>query len=794
MLPVSALAASWNPTDEITITVDVFDISANQLHRGVGTDTVTKGDEKIQSDNYQIPALSKFTSQPYGRVQQVTGNWYGVYSSCNVGTNVVFSCNSSVARITYWVSYFGSGGSGGGNSGSGSGDIGSGGSYRWTQKLVYHSNYPDGTDYTQTFTYQIQSYSKLYTYFSLKSLADLGFTTPSGYTYAGWYTAAVGGGKTSQVQFNHDNHSDLHVYAHWDGAPVDPASYYVITYMDGSDKVGENTVVAGESTTTMSALVKDGLNFLGWSKTNGGAADYQADQNFTPTDNLTVYAVWEDVSAGKPDAPSGALAGSFVTVDCVNTSAGHADKTYGLLEGSYTPGAVASSSTDGYACQITVQPDVYVAQYSRDLSKAHTLNPDTQSAQTLALRYEGGAWTADAPITFAVICDAQVPSSAEVIFQVVNGTWSDDTNTPKTVAVPLTGGKGTLDNADVPTGMKAGSGYTGGAWDITPNTAAGGITADVTYTYSFTADSGSGGSTTTYYTLTYESNGGAKYVSERYRSGTTVTLEKTPVREGYAFTGWYSDQGLTQRITQVKMTGNKTVYAGWRASPIPSMLNGDDHFAYIIGFPDGTVRPLDKISRSEVAAIFFRLLNSDVREQNFTAASSFTDVQPGDWYNAPVATMAALGVIRGRSAEDFDPNAFITRAEFAAICARFDVNLMASESSFTDISGHWAEAEIRKAAAQGWVMGYPDGTFRPDHLITRAEAMTMINRVLCRIPEETGDLLSGMNKWPDNADPDAWYYLAVQEATNSHDFNSKGEIYEHWTKLTDVPDWASYEH
>ena len=160
---------------------------------------------------------------------------------------------------------------------------------------------------------------------------------------------------------------------------------------------------------------------------------------------------------------------------------------------------------------------------------------------------------------------------------------------------------------------------------------------------------------------------------------------------------------------------------------------------------------------------------------------------------ARVSAVNTLGVVKNRTAENFDPNAPITRAEFAAICARFDTSKRDGDSNFTDISGHWAEAEIERAASLGWIMGYTDGTFRPENYITRAEAMTMINRVLNRLPEDEDDLLDGMNFWPDNK-PGDWYYLAVQEATNSHDFTRKGDaVHEHWTEMTTNPDWSRYQ-
>ncbi len=301
---------------------------------------------------------------------------------------------------------------------------------------------------------------------------------------------------------------------------------------------------------------------------------------------------------------------------------------------------------------------------------------------------------------------------------------------------------------------------------------------------------GSGGHTK--YILHYESNGGTDYKDERYNKNTVIKLDKTPIRENYTFTGWYADEALSQRITNIKMTVNKTVYAGWKSTGIPEWLNGKDHFAYVVGYVDGTVRPLNQISRAEVATIFFRLLNEDIRKDNLTQSNSFTDVKEGMWHNTPISTMSQMGILFGRTPEQFDPNAPISRAEFAAICARFDNSEQHGHSDFTDIAGHWAEQEIERAASLGWISGYTDGTFRPNNAITRAEAMTMINRMLKRLPENEDDLLEDMNSWPDNR-PTDWYYLDVQEATNSHEYTRKDDaIHEHWVTLMKDPDWTQY--
>lgn len=332
------------------------------------------------------------------------------------------------------------------------------------------------------------------------------------------------------------------------------------------------------------------------------------------------------------------------------------------------------------------------------------------------------------------------------------------------------------------------SGYTFTGWE--PSVAAT-VTDNAVYTAQWAKNSSSSHHSTRY-TLHYESNGGTAYKDERCSSGTKVTLDKVPIRESYTFTGWYTDEELTDKITSVTMTSDKTVYAGWVATGVPDMLNGDDHDAYVIGYPDGNVHPQGNISRAETATIFFRLLKADTRDGNLTAENVFADVANGKWFNKAVSTMAKLGIVKGRSAETFAPDAPITRAEFAAICARFNTKPTNTSNSFSDISGHWAEAEIERAVAFGWIAGYSDGTFRPSNYITRAEAMTMINRVLCRMPQDEKDLLRTMVVWPDNK-PTDWYYLAVQEATNSHEFERKGAVNETWTKLTSAPDWTRYQ-
>ena len=226
---------------------------------------------------------------------------------------------------------------------------------------------------------------------------------------------------------------------------------------------------------------------------------------------------------------------------------------------------------------------------------------------------------------------------------------------------------------------------------------------------------------------------------------------------------------------------------------VPTGLNGDDHYAYIVGYPNGNVEPNGNITRAEVATIFFRLLTEEVRTANSTQSNSLSDVTRGQWFNHAVSTLSSMGIVKGHNDGTFAPNAPITRAEFAAIAARFDDKNTDTSSKFTDIASHWAKNEIGIAANKGWINGYPDGTFRPNQYITRAESMTLVNRVLNRLPENSSDLLNSMIKWPDNSDASAWYYLAVQEATNSHYYKTKENKFEKWTELRKTRDWTELE-
>ena len=289
-------------------------------------------------------------------------------------------------------------------------------------------------------------------------------------------------------------------------------------------------------------------------------------------------------------------------------------------------------------------------------------------------------------------------------------------------------------------------------------------------------------------------------------------------KSGARFDGWYSTDGtlLSTDLTFVPTKADgavwqgTTYYARFSAqrrpstpstpakpdetkpmlAPIPEMLNGEDHYAYLLGYEDGTVHPNGSISRAEVATVLFRLLKDDVRMQNLTKDNAYSDVSDTAWYSTAVSTLSKMGVISGYPDGTFRPNAPITRAEFAAMIARFDETAKSADTPFTDISGHWAENAIGKAYGNGWVEGSSKTVFCPESNLTRAETATLLNRVLHRLPEKESDLLANQIVWPDNPET-FWGYLAIQEATNSHEYERKADgVHETQTAKRENRDWS----
>ena len=331
-------------------------------------------------------------------------------------------------------------------------------------------------------------------------------------------------------------------------------------------------------------------------------------------------------------------------------------------------------------------------------------------------------------------------------------------------------------------------------------------------------------------TLSYDLNGGIFFKAHQYddqtvRYGTKLTAEEAPFRSGFKFVGWNDGAKLYQAGDTIVMTADTTLKAVWsyknNTNPIPpivpskpstkptetpvkdnsdkepsgaieeeevtyptkndaALLDSENHIAYVNGYNDGTVRPEAKITRAEAATMFYRLLNEDVKAEYETDENEFSDVSEADWYCTEVSTLANIGIFGGYPDGSFRPDAYITRAEFAAICARIDGEDADETAEYSDIDGHWAADEISRVAELGWVKGYTDGTFRPNQQITRAEAMAVINRITERNPETKADLLDSMKTWVDNTE-DKWYYIDVQEATVAHDYERKDNGREAWT-------------
>ena len=302
-----------------------------------------------------------------------------------------------------------------------------------------------------------------------------------------------------------------------------------------------------------------------------------------------------------------------------------------------------------------------------------------------------------------------------------------------------------------------------------------------------------------FHTLTFDTMGGSKIAPETVRHGLTVAKPKDPINGGYIFDGWYTDKTFRHRYDfSTPLTEDITIYAKWFLIVLPGVtvkkntpkLNTADHFAYVQGYPDGTVKPAGNITRAETAAILFRLMDDASRKTYYSTKSGFRDVASGSWYNTYVATLNNAGVITDSSNGYFRPNEAITRAELAAMLAKFSETTGAA-NYFNDVSAkYWAANAIAICAKLGWINGYPDGTFRPDKNVTRAELMAMINRATGRAPKSADAFLPGMKTWIDNTS-DKWYYLDVQEATNSHSYTVKGS--ETWTALTSDPNWSLYE-
>ena len=627
------------------------------------------------------------------------------------------------------------------------------------------------------------------------------FEAPEGYSFGGWYTEAACTNEfsdTTTVLM-----SDLYLYAKWIPNP------YTVTWKNegttlGTEKVAYNHKPTQSYTPTKEADNDYTYTFKGWA-VNGDTSNIVESTDIAVTADVTYVAVFDKTERKYT-----------VTWKNEGTTLGTEKVVYNHKPTqSYTPTKEADNAYTytfkGWAVNgdtnnivestdIAVTADVtYVAVFektARQKNYNYTINKHFYNEKDVEVNVVNGVatsaventeikdlYTANKQETFKNQTYVYVPGLTKVTdnlekltkdvtidlyyyldvkggekpdetgngtpdaweyrlaFKVVNGEWNNGGNADIVVYVPFKDYKNgdELKYVVVPitripaVGDKPNSGYRAGSWDTTPVGNAK-VEKDTVFTYTYARRSSSGGG-----------GGGSRKP--------TVTIPDN----------------------------------------VPTGLNGDDHYAYIVGYPDSTVRPQNGITRAEVATIFFRLLTDETRNANSTKSNSYSDVAAGAWYNHAVSTLSAMGIVKGDSQGKFNPNAPITRAEFAAIAARFDDKANTTAVDFSDIASHWAKDEISAAANNGWINGYTDGTFRPNNKITRAEAMTLVNRVLRRLPETAEDLHNDMIKWSDNSDTSAWYYLAVQEATNSHYYDLKENKHEKWSKLRETRDWTELE-
>lgn len=593
------------------------------------------------------------------------------------------------------------------------------------------------------------------------------------WSFSGWYTdeALTGTAISGNYTFPEDNANDtknLTLYGKWTHDPC-TVTFYADYFQPAQGHFNTDdysisyTVPYGSTLTKEQDTVPTPVTELATCYFEGWRDDYKTSLLDTEEEQEDTEEEQEDTQdAEDTDEPathaadSSAVTGTFYTSKAIQDMTIKSDLNF---VAQWWP-IVTFNANGGDWELMEDRPTERYVPVPANSDHIDALRPPAREGYTFLGWYDSKENSSEKPIDFktqtfdgAATVYAHWAKNATVTFKIVNGYWSGNTAEDKTVTVvlhPQANGSasGTLDANHVPAIMIPAAGYenTPGHWDVTPNTEKNGISGNVTYTYIF----------------------GKKHHSSSDDNNNSS-----------------KDENKDKDNNKDNNTGETT------PTKVPALLNGSNHFAYVVGYKDGNVRPQGNITRAETAAIFFRLLKEEVRSENLSKHNDFADVTEDSWYNTAVSTMAGMNILKGRTANSFVPQAPITRAEFAAICARFDSGRAEENSSFTDISGHWAEKEIERAATLGWVSGYTDGSFHPDAPITRAEAMTLINRVLCRMPETKADLLDSMTKWPDNQ-PGAWYYLAVQEATNSHTYEQKDSKYETWTALTAEPDWSKY--
>lgn len=680
--------------------------------------------------------------------------------------------------------------------------------------LTYHSNYPDGTDTTAL-------ESNLKNNARIPVAASNKFPPPAGYAFDGWNTKADGTGDKfaagSSARVDNIGSNDL--YAQWKSTQITDeiivtikGNTSTVTY-DGTEKsVTGYTVESSDNRYT-----ENYFTFTGTATATGTDAGTYP-MGLKPENFENKNANFSKVTFVVTD---GSLTINPIDKVTVTIKGNTGSETYNGEEQSVTGYTVESISNNLYtSSDFSLKEGVIAKAKGTDANTAYLMNLTSDSFDNKSQNFSNvefdvtdGSLTITKRNIVVTANDVTVPYDGNP--HGGNGCTADNLVEGHNVTATITGSetnvgvyKGKLDPSNATITNQSGTNvtnnyniaYVPGTLTITKRTE----TATVTIT---------GNHNSVKYNGREQSVTGFTYTAPE---GVTVALRDSFKAEAKGTNvGTYKMDLTSEYFTvtsniyeEFKIVVNDgyleiTRSGGHHPRPKPTVeiedddalgLNTTDHFAYIVGYGNGEVRPQNNITRAEVATIFFRLLTDDVRDENLTKTNRYSDVTRADWYNTAVSTLSSMGIITGYPDGTFRPNAAITRAEFAAIAARFDSNGDKTTAKFSDIATHWAKDEISIAYNNGWITGYPNGTFGPQRDITRAETMTLVNRVLNRLPETEEDLLPNMTVWTDNANPNAWYYLAVQEATNSHYYKFKtNSKYEKWTELRETRDWTQLE-
>jgi len=631
------------------------------------------------------------------------------------------------------------------------------------------------------------------------------WTTKTGYTFTGWFSDAELNDRVTEVTLS----KDTTVYAGWD------IIEYKVEFVTngGSDVDAAEDVYGAVINLNDYVTTKTGYTFAGWYKDEDCTVRVT---ELTLAENTKVYAGWVINPYTLKFVTNGGTAVADVVKDfgtVVELGDDWTTKTGYTFTGWFTDAELTDRVTE-----ITLSKDTtvyagwdineykveFVTNGGTDIpaiSKKYESVIDLSDYTTTKTGFVFDGWYSDDAFEHSVSIITLTEDTVVYAKWIPKYTLTFETNGSDAIQ-SVTEIEGTVVDLTVYNPIRRG--YTFKGWftdadfenQVTEIT----LNSDVTVYAKWKKNSSGGGGPVSKYEITFDTNGGSKIEKLEKIENFEVNLSSyVPVKDGYVFDGWYTDAELTNKVTKVKMTNDITLYAGWKEvekeeiDHKPSIMT-DEHFAYIVGRDDGKVYPKANLTRAEAATIFFRLLKEDVRQEALVTDNQFVDVNEGHWFNTAVSTLANLDIVNGRTPNEFAPNEPITRAELTTIVARLSDAEYNGKSMFDDIDGHWAEEYINIAASIGWVEGDGNGLFRPDDKITRAEVMTLINRVLNRVPLSVEDMHEDMKKWPDNMDTDAWYYIAVQEATNSHDCEyEKGSIHEEWTGLTENPDWTTYE-